>query len=98
MLYLLMCSEAYRDAFSKFLRVAHVPQEIYVYQFERVVNNIAASISLRFDDDELPYLGRNRNKALYISIKCLDIILSMVLVDIGSSLNVLPKSSLLKFW
>ncbi|XP_050915899.1 uncharacterized protein LOC127130992 [Lathyrus oleraceus] len=46
MLSLLMCSEAHRDALVKFLRTAHVPQEIPVCQFEGVVNNIATSLSL----------------------------------------------------
>lgn len=40
--------------------------------------------------------GRNHNKALYISIECVDTILYRVLVDTDSSLNVLPKSSLSK--
>ncbi|XP_050877316.1 uncharacterized protein LOC127081075 [Lathyrus oleraceus] len=46
MLSLLMCSEAHREALVKFLRTAHVPQEISVCQFEGVVNNIANSLSL----------------------------------------------------
>lgn len=54
MLSLLMCFEAHRDAIVKFLREAHVPQEISVNQFKRVVANIASSISLGFNDDELP--------------------------------------------
>ncbi|XP_050909309.1 uncharacterized protein LOC127123094 [Lathyrus oleraceus] len=69
MLSLLMCSEAHREALVKFLRTAHVPQEISVCQFEGVVNNIATSLSL---------------------------VLSRVLVDTGSSLNVMPKSSFAK--
>lgn len=61
-----------------------------------MVNNIAASVSLGFSDDELPSEGRNHNKDLHISIEYVDIILSRVLVDTGSSLNVLPKNSLSK--
>lgn len=80
----------------KFLRTAHVPLEILVYQFEGVVNNIAVIISLGFSNDELPPEGRNHNKALQISIECIDTILSRILVDIDSSLNMLPKSSLSK--
>lgn len=96
MLSLLMCSEVHRDTLVKYLRIAHVLQEIFVCQFEGVVNNIAASVSLGFSDDELPSEGRNRNKALHISIECLEIILSRVLVDTDSSMNVFPKSSLSK--
>lgn len=65
-------------------------------QFESVVANISASNCLGFNDDELPPEGRNHNKELHISIDCVDIVLSRVLVDIGSSLNVLPKNSLSK--
>lgn len=93
---LLMSSEAHREALIKFLRVAHVPQEISVNQFEVVVANISASNCLGFNDDELSPRGRNHNKVLHISIECVDTVLSRVLVDIGSSLNVLPKNSLSK--
>lgn len=61
-----------------------------------MVNNISASISLGFNVKELPSEGRNHNKALHISIECVDTILSRVLVDTCSSLNVLPESSLSK--
>lgn len=49
-----------------------------------------------FNDDELPVEGKNHNKALHISLKCIDTILSRVLVDTGSSLNVMPKTTLMK--
>lgn len=39
---------------------------------------------------------RNHKKALHISIECVDTILSKVLVDTGSSLNVMPNGSLAK--
>lgn len=96
MLSLLMCYEAHRDALVKFLRVGHVPQEISVCQFKGVVNNITSIMSLGFNDEELSTKGRNHNKALHISIECVDTILSRVLVDIGSSHNILSKSSLSK--
>ncbi|KAI5419834.1 hypothetical protein KIW84_043840 [Lathyrus oleraceus] len=40
--------------------------------------------------------GRDHNLALHISMNCRDNVMSNVLVDIGSSLNVLPKSTLSK--
>lgn len=49
-----------------------------------------------FNDEDLPTKGRNHNKALHISIECVDTILSRVLVDTGSSPNVMPKGSLAK--
>lgn len=96
MLSLLMCSETHREALAKLLNDGHIPQEIFVCQFKGIVNNISASISLGFSDEELPVEGRNHNKALHISIECVYTILSKVLVDYGSSLNVMSRSSLSK--
>lgn len=75
---------------------SHVPQEISVFQFEGVANNIATSLRLGFNYTELPTEGINHNKALHISIECVDIVLSRVLVDTGSFLNVMPNGSLAK--
>ncbi|XP_058782859.1 uncharacterized protein LOC131657480 [Vicia villosa] len=44
----------------------------------------------------LPSEGRNHNRALHISVECKGAMLLRVLVDTGSSLNVLPKSSLMR--
>ncbi|KAI5410123.1 hypothetical protein KIW84_055563 [Lathyrus oleraceus] len=46
---------------------------------------------LGFSDADLTPAGKNHNKALHISIECKGITLSHVLIDNGSSLNVLPK-------
>lgn len=96
MLSLLICYEAHRDALVKFLKVAHVPQEMFVCQFKGVINNIASITSLRFNNDELSPEGKNHNKTLHIFFECVDTIFSRLLVDTGSSLIVLPKSSLFK--
>lgn len=78
------------------LGVAHVTKDINVDQFDGVVANITIGSCMGFNDDELPSEGREHNKALQISIKCLDTILSIVLVDTGSLLNVMTKTSLIK--
>lgn len=65
-------------------------------QFEGVVANIAAGGCLGFGDDELPPEGKARHKDLHISIECTGTVLSRVLMDIRSSLNVLSKNSLTK--
>ncbi|KAI5408537.1 hypothetical protein KIW84_054401 [Lathyrus oleraceus] len=49
---------------------------------------------MSFCDEELPEEGRNHNIALHISMNCKEDVLSNVLVDIGYSLNVIPKSTL----
>ena len=80
----------------KILNGSHVNPEIFVAQFEGVVTNISIGNCLGFSDDELPPKGRAHDKALHISIRCLDTVLSRVLVETGSSLNVMPKHTLFK--
>lgn len=95
-LFLLLCSEAHRNALMKLLSSAFVPQDITVNQLEGVVSSMSADNGLGFTDRDLPLEGRNHNKALHISIECKGTILSRVLVDTGSSVNVLPKMALMK--
>ncbi|XP_058726220.1 uncharacterized protein LOC131597546 [Vicia villosa] len=95
-LQLLMCSDVHRDALFRILNDAYVPQKISVNQLEAVANIISAGNGLGFTDTDLPSEGRNHNKALHISIECKGTTLSRVLVDTGSSLNVIPKSVLMR--
>ncbi|XP_050876821.1 uncharacterized protein LOC127080547 [Lathyrus oleraceus] len=91
---LLLSSETHRKALLKVLNTAHVIQDITVDQFDDVVANITASRYLGFNKAELPPEGKAHNKALHISVTCTDSLLSRVLVDTGSSLIMLPKSTL----
>ncbi|XP_058775661.1 uncharacterized protein LOC131649933 [Vicia villosa] len=93
---LLLCSETHRNALLRLLGTAFVPPEISVNQLEGVVSNINAGNGLGFTDADLPSEGRKHNRALHISVECKGTMLSRVLVDNGSSLNVLPKSSLMR--
>ncbi|KAI5437865.1 hypothetical protein KIW84_023833 [Lathyrus oleraceus] len=93
---LLLCSEAHRAALLKVLNMAYVPPEITVNQLESVVSNVNASRGLGFTDNDLTHEGKNHNKALHITMECKGVVLSHVLVDTGSSLNVLPKKALMK--
>ncbi|KAI5436717.1 hypothetical protein KIW84_023005 [Lathyrus oleraceus] len=93
---LLLCSEAHRNALLKMLNMAYVPQEISVNQLEGVIANVSTRHGLGFTDLDLTPEGRNHNKALHITMKCKGAVLSHVLVDTGSSLNVLPKQILKK--
>ncbi|XP_050875865.1 uncharacterized protein LOC127079525, partial [Lathyrus oleraceus] len=52
--------------------------------------------TLSFSNEKLPKEGKNHNRALHVSIKCQEDALARVLVDTGSSLNVLPKRALAK--
>ena len=70
--------------------------DVTVDQFDHIVANITSYNNLSFYDEELPEEGRNHNLALHISMNCKDDTLYNMLIDTGSSLNVLPKSTLSK--
>ena len=94
MLALLLWSEAHAKALVKFLKSAHVPQETFVDQFENSVASLTANNGLGFSNADLTSKGRKHNDALHVSIECKGTPLAHVLVDTGSSLNVLPKGAL----
>ncbi|XP_050908310.1 uncharacterized protein LOC127121930 [Lathyrus oleraceus] len=96
MLSLLLNSEAHKKLLLKVLSAAHITKDIMIEQFDDVIACVTTGNFLGFNDDELPIEGKNHNKALYISLKCIDTILSRVLVNTGSSLNVMPKTTLIK--
>ncbi|XP_050889212.1 uncharacterized protein LOC127094416 [Lathyrus oleraceus] len=93
---LLLCSEAYKNSLMKLSNSVFMLQNITVNQLEGVVVSISVDNGLGFTDFDLLPKGRNHNKALHISMECKGTTLSRVLVDTGSSLNVLSKSSLMK--
>ena len=70
--------------------------DVTIGQFNGILANITTCNNLRFNDEELPEQGGNHNLALYISLNCQEDDMSNVLVDTGSSLNVMPKSTLSK--
>ncbi|KAI5389777.1 hypothetical protein KIW84_075179 [Lathyrus oleraceus] len=91
---LLLNSEPHREALQKVLDLAYVDHDVTIEQFDSIVANITACNTLSFCDSDLPEEGRDHNLALHISMKCKDDAMSNVLVDTGSSLNVLPKTTL----
>ena len=94
MLSLLLCFEPRAQALVRFLKSAHVPQEISVDQFENHIASLTIDNGLGFYDTDLTPVWRNHNKALYVSIEYRGTTLAHVLVDTGSSLNVLLKGAL----
>ena len=94
---LLMNSEPHRALLVKILNEAHVEQDISVEGFRGIINNITTNNYLTFTDEEIPVEGRGHNRALHVSVKCLDHIVAKVLIDNGSSLNFMPKDTLDKF-
>jgi hypothetical protein len=91
---LLLSSEAHRKVLIKVLEHAYVDHEVSVDQFDGIVGNITACNNLGFGDDELPEAGKHHNLVLHISVHCKSDMISNVLVDTGSSLNVMPESTL----
>ena len=69
MLSLLLCSEAHAQALVKYLKSAHIPQEISVDQFENYVASLTTDNRLGFFYADLTPIGRNNNKALHVSIE-----------------------------
>jgi len=88
LLELLMSSEPHRALLVKVLNEAHVAQDISIEGFGGLVNNIT--------EEEIPAEGRGHNRTLHVSVKCMDHVVAKVLIDNGSSLNVMPKSTLEK--
>jgi hypothetical protein len=93
---LLLASESHRKALLKVLNEAYVPEDITGPSFENMVTSILVTNQLTFSDDELPPEGRGHTKALYVSVKTNDRVVSRVLIDNGSALNVCPLSTLEK--
>ena len=91
---LLMNSEPHRALLVKILNEAHVAQDISMEGFGGIVNNITANNYLTFADEEIPVAGRGHNRALHVSVKCLDHIMAKVLIDNDFSLNIMPKATL----
>jgi len=92
LLELLMSSEPHRALLVKVLNEAHVAQDISVEGLEGIVNNITANNYLTFTEEEIPAEGRGHNRALHVSVKCMEHVMAKVLIDNGSSLNVMPKN------
>jgi len=97
LLELLMSSEPHRALLVKVLNEAHVAQDISVEGFGGIINNITANNYLTFAEEEISAEGRGHNRALLVSVKCMEHVMAKVLIDNGSSLNVMPKSTLEKF-
>ncbi|KAI5442582.1 hypothetical protein KIW84_011578 [Lathyrus oleraceus] len=85
-----------RSEYNVVLDVAYVDHDVTIEQFDNIVANTTACNNLSFCDADLPEEGRDHNLELHISMNWKDDALSNVLVDTGSSLNVLPKSTLAK--
>jgi len=94
LLELLMHSGTHRKLLMKILSGAHVEQGISLDKFEGIISHITANDHLVFTDEEIPAEGKGHNKDLHVSMSCMNYVIARVLIDNGSSLNVMPKSTL----
>ncbi|XP_039026468.1 uncharacterized protein LOC120160093 [Hibiscus syriacus] len=93
---LLLSSEAHRNALLKVLNQTFVPKDLPVEKIDRLVVNIQADNFISFSDDEIPSRMMGNPKALHITIRYKRHVLSRVLIDNGSALNVTPLITLKK--
>ncbi|XP_070021027.1 uncharacterized protein [Nicotiana sylvestris] len=96
LLSLLIHSDEHRKALIKILNEAHVPDKITVNHLEKIAGKIFEANRITFSDDKLPMEGTEHNRALYLTVKCEDSVVSRVLVDNGFSANICLLSTLQK--
>ena len=96
LLALTLHSEPHREAMLKALKQAYVPHNAPIDKINRLVGNIMMDNYISFNDDEILLNGRGSTKALHITTKVKDCTLPKVLIDNGSSLNVMPLYTLMR--
>ena len=88
--------ELHREAMLKVLKQAYVPRNASTDKIDRLVRNIMMDNYISFNDNEIPLNEHSSTKALHITTKVKDCTLPKVLIDNGSSLNVMPLSTLMR--
>ena len=96
LLTLMMNLEPHREAMLKVLKQAYVPHNAPVDKIDRLEENIMMDNYISFSDDEIPPNGHESTKALHITTKVKDCTLLKVLIDNGSSLNIMPLPTLMR--
>ncbi|XP_070017374.1 uncharacterized protein [Nicotiana sylvestris] len=96
LLSLLIHSNEHRWALMKILNEAYVSGKIIVNHLEKIANKIFEFNRITFSDDDLPLEGTEHNRALYLTVKCEDSVVTRVLVDNGSIANICHLSTLNK--
>ena len=96
LLALMLNSEPHREVVEKVLKQAYVPHNASIDKIDRLVGNIMMDNYISFSDDKISPNGRGSTKALHIPTKVKDCTLPKVLINNGSSLNVMPLSTLMR--
>ncbi|KAL3583880.1 hypothetical protein D5086_014941 [Populus alba] len=79
------------NEFLKLMRYSEYSVDITQDSIQHLVGGIQATNYIYFTDDELDHEATGHNKPLHITIKCKDYMIAKVLIDNGSTLNVLPR-------
>ena len=69
---------------------------IFVDGVDQLIGNITVGACIAFIDEEIPPKGRDSTKAFHFTVKCKSHTVPRALLDNGSSLNVMPMSTLLR--
>ena len=96
LLVLMLNFEPHKEAVLKILKQAYVPHNTSVDKIEYLVGNVMMDNYISFSDDEISPDGHGSTKALHITTKVKNCTLPKVLIDNGSSLNVMPLSTLMR--
>ena len=96
LLALMLNSEPHREAVLKILKQAYVPQNALIDKIDHLLGNVMMDNYISFNDEEIPPDGHGSTKALHITTKVKDCTLPKVLIDNGSSLNVMSLSTLMR--
>ena len=88
--------EPHKEAMLKVLKQAYVPHNALIDKIDRLMGNIMIGNYISFSDDKIPPNEHGSTKALHITTKVKDCTLSKVLIDNGSSLNVMSLSILMR--
>ena len=94
MLALFQNLEVHCSALLNALSEAYVNPTIIVEGIDQLVGNITVDTCIAFTDEEIPLKRRDSIKAIHIIIKCKSHVMPQALFDNGSSLNVMPMSTL----
>lgn len=94
LLSLVLTSELHRKALLKILDEAYVKPDVTPQCMVNMVDPIKHVSSITFSDEEVVSQSEKNPRALHITLKCKGFIVSKVLIDGGSALNVLPRSTL----
>ena len=81
----------------KVLSEAYVAHNISVEMVDQLVGNIFANNLIVFSVDEIPSGGHGNIKAFYITINCKGYTLPRAFLDNGSSVNIIPMTTLSRF-